>query len=69
VSVTSHPYDAVVDITVFQLHGEEYSSKRLQFFSYARNSQHFVNAKCSLLASKEPATGPKPEQDDNAQNY
>jgi len=39
------------------------------FFSYARNSQHFVKAKCSLLSSKEPATGPKPEQDDNTPNY
>jgi len=56
-------------MTRFQLHGEEYSSKRLQFFSYARNSLHFVKARCSLLASKEPATGPKPEQDDNAPNY
>jgi hypothetical protein len=42
-NLTSRPYDAVVDMTRFQLHGEEYSSKRLQFFSYARNSLHYVH--------------------------
>jgi hypothetical protein len=69
VSLTAHPYDAVVDMTMFQLHGEEYSSKRLEFFSHARYSLHFVKTKCSLLSSKKPATGPKPEQDDSSPNY
>jgi len=67
--LTARPNDAVVDMTIFQLHGEEYSSERLQFFSYARYCLHFVKAKCSLLCSKEPATGPKPEQDDGSPNY
>jgi len=67
--LTTQPYDAVVDMTMLQLHEEEYSSKRLQFFSYARYSLHFVKAKCALLSSKEPATGPKPEQDDSSPNY
>jgi len=67
--LTAHPYDAVVDMTMFQLHGEEYSSKKLQFFSYARYSLHFVKVKSSALSTKETATGPKPEQDDSSPNY
>jgi hypothetical protein len=31
VSLTTHPYDAVVDMTMFQLHVEEYSSKSYSF--------------------------------------